>query len=251
VLIVSLVSGVLMFFLTTVFPSMDIRSAEAVSSSWPNIMKDMFGDPLFGFTDVYGWLQLELFHVTFWLVFGIFASFLAANIVAREYENKTIDLMLTVPVSRTGLIVNRLAGLSILLFISIVPTFAGCVLGIAVLDLDFRLLLLLAASLSGFLLCLLYAGITLLVSLFTRSQTLTILISLAVFGFFFLFSNMIIPLVPALNGIAVISPFHYYDTAAILIRHSYSLLNPVILLLAFVFVVFISSLLFEKTDIVY
>jgi ABC-2 type transport system permease protein len=233
------------------FPSMDISNAEAISSSWPQLMKDMFGDPLFGFTDIYGWLQLELFHITFWVLFGIFSSFLAANIVAREYENKTIDLILSLPVSRTELIVNRLIGLFVLLLISILPTIIGCILGIYALDLEIKLLPLLSASLNGFLLCLLYAGITLLISLFTRSQTISILISLAIFGFFFLFSYMIIPVIPALESIAVVSPFHYYDSASILIRNSYSIIDPAILLLAFAVVSFITSCLFTRKDIIY
>ena len=251
VLIVSLSSGLLVFFLTIMFPSMDISNAKGISSSWPQLMKDMFGDPLFGFTDVYGWLQLELFHITFWVLFGIFASFLAANIVAREYENKTIDLLLSLPVNRTELIVNRLIGLFILLFISILPTIIGCILGIFVLGLEIKLLLLLLASLSGFLLCLLYAGIALLISLFTRSQTVSILISMAVFGFFFLFSNMIIPVIPAFENIAVVSPFHYYDSASILIRNSYSLTNPAVLFIGFAVVSLISFYLFNRKDIIY
>ncbi|MGD9117338.1 MAG: ABC transporter permease subunit [Dehalococcoidia bacterium] len=250
-LIVSLAAGLLIFFLTVMFPSMDISNAEAISANWPQLMKDMFGDPLLGFTDIYGWLELELFHITFWAVFGIFASFLATNIIAKEYENKTIDLVLATPVSRTGLIASRLVGLFILLLLSILPVVIGCILGVVALSLEVELLPLLAASLSGFLLSILFASVTLLISIFTRSQTISILISLAVFGFFFLFSYMVIPIVPALKSVAALSPFHYYDTAAILLRSSYSWLNPVILFLAFVFLTFISSLVFAKKDIIY
>lgn len=251
VLIISLSSGLLIFLLTRMFPSIDTSSAGMISVNWPQLMKDVFGDPIFGFTDIYGWLQLELFHITFWALFGIFAAFLASNIVAKEYENKTIDLLLSTPVSRTDLVVNRLIGLVILLIIAILPTILGCVLGIATLNLEIKLLPLLAASFSGLLLCLVFSGMTLLISIFTRTQTISILIGLAIFGFCFLFSYMIIPMIPALKVIAVISPFHYYDTAAILIRDSYSIHNPVIMFLLFIFLAFLSSLLFEKRDIIY
>jgi ABC-2 type transport system permease protein len=251
VLIISLSSGLLMFLLTLMFPSMDTGSAEMISTNWPQLMKDIFGDPIFGFTDIYGWLQLELFHITFWALFGIFAAFLASNIVAKEYENKTIDLLLSTPVSRTALVMNRLIGLVILLILAILPTVLGCVLGIVTLNLEIKLLPLLTASFSGLLLCLVFAAITLLVSILTRTQTISILIGLAIFGFCFLFSYIIIPVIPALKGIAVISPFHYYDTAAILIRDSYSFLNPIIMFLIFIFLAFLSSFLFEKRDIIY
>jgi ABC-type transport system involved in multi-copper enzyme maturation permease subunit len=127
----------------------------------------------------------------------------------------------------------------------------GCILGLVVLNLEVELLPLLSASLSGFLLSLLFAGVTLLVSIFTRSQTISILISLAIFGFFFLFSYMVIPVVPALKSLSAISPFHFYDTAGVLMRHSYSWLNPLILLLAFVGLAFVSSLVFARKDVIY
>lgn len=250
-LIISLSAGLLFFVLMMMFPAMDVSNAETISASWPQLMKDMFGDPLAGFSDIYGWLELELFHLTFWVIFGVFASFLAANIIAKEYENKTIDLILSIPISRAELIVNRLIGLIILLFVSIIPVVIGCILGMLILGLDIQLAPLLAASLSGFLLCLLYAGICLLISIFMHSQTFAILLSLVVFGLFFLFSKMLIPVIPTLESVALISPFHYYDTANILIRNSYSLLNPLILFLAFIFLSLVSALIFDKKDIIY
>jgi len=249
-IIISLSSGLLVFFLTVMFPAMDPGSTDAVSSNWPRLMKDVFGDPLTGFSDIYGWFQLELFHITFWVIFGIFSSFLASHIIAKEYENRTIDLIFSLPIKRTTLIINRLISLLLLLFLAVLPTLLGCILGIASLKLNLNPLPLLAAILNGFLLCLLYAAISLFISLFTRSQTASILISLAVFGFFFLLSHMIIPIIPALKSFDVISPFHYYDTASILIRHSYSLLNPVILFLGFVVFSSLSCLLLEKKDII-
>ncbi|MDD5486714.1 MAG: ABC transporter permease subunit [Dehalococcoidales bacterium] len=250
-LIISLSAGLLIFVLMMMFPAMDTSNAEVISASWPQLMKDMFGDPLAGFSDIYGWLELELFHLTFWVIFGVFASFLAANIIAKEYENKTIDLILSTPISRMELIVNRLIGLSILLFVSIIPVIIGCILGIIVLGLDIQPAPLLVASLNGFLLCLLYASVGLLISIFVHSQTFSILLSLVVFGLFFLFSKMLIPVIPALKSIAAISPFHYYDTANILIRNSYSLLNPLILFLAFIFLSLVSAFIFDKKDIIY
>jgi ABC-2 type transport system permease protein len=233
------------------FPAMDISNAEAVSASWPQLMKDMFGDPLTGFSDIYGWLELELFHITFWVVFGIFASFLAANIIAKEYENKTIDLVLAMPISRTELIINRLIGLVILLFVSMIPVFIGCILGIFVLGLDIQPAPLLAAILSGFLLSLLFAGVSLLISIFVRSQTFSILLSLVVFGLFFLFSQMLMPVIPSLKSVAIISPFYYYDTANILIRNLHSPLNPLILFFVFILLSLVSILFFSKKDIIY
>jgi hypothetical protein len=62
---------------------------------------------------------------------------------------------------------------------------------------------------------------------------------------------MIVPVLPALESIAMVSPFRYYDSASILIRNSYSSINPVVLFLAFAVVSLISSHLFNRKDIIY
>jgi len=99
-MITGLCAGVLVFFLAIIFPETNVQDAELISSNWPQIMKDLFGDPIYAFTNIYGWLHLEIYHITFWLIFGILASILASYIIAKEIEDKTMDILVSTPVSK-------------------------------------------------------------------------------------------------------------------------------------------------------
>ena len=71
--IVSVCSGLLFYLLAVLFPASDPHEAEIVSASWPDIMKDLFGDPAFAFADIYAWLNLQVFHITSWAMYGVCA----------------------------------------------------------------------------------------------------------------------------------------------------------------------------------
>jgi ABC-type transport system involved in multi-copper enzyme maturation permease subunit len=248
-LVVAIGSGVLAFCLALLFPETRLEDAANISESWPKIMKDLFGDPIHGFTDIYGWLNLQVFHITFWAIFGVFASFLASNIVATEVERKTIDTLLSCCVTRSEVIVSRLIGLATILTLSVIPFFLGCLLAIFILDQPLQLVALLAACISGLLLFLVFAATTLLISVYIPYQTPSLIITWGLFGFLFLFKEAITKLVPALENFAYISPYHYYRTGDILLRNTYFWSDWVVLLCVSITFASLAALYFSRRDI--
>lgn len=248
-LIVGLCAGVISFFLAIIFPETNMQNAELISSSWPQIMKDLFGDPIYAFTNVYGWLYLQVYHITFWLIFGVLASILASYIVAKEIEDKTIDILLSTPVSRKEVILNRFIGIFMLLFISIIPTIAGSVLGIIMLNYSVNLGTLFSVSIIGFLLSLNFAVITLFVSICIPRQIFSIFISLSILGFMFLYEESLAAVIPFLDKFSFLSVFHYYRPENILIHHTDSVLDVIIMSSICIVIMCGSLLSFSKRDI--
>jgi ABC-type transport system involved in multi-copper enzyme maturation permease subunit len=248
-LAVSIGSGILVFCLALLFPDTHLEDAAKISMSWPQIMKDLFGDPIQGFTDIYGWLNLQIFNITFWAIFGIFASFLASYIIATEVERKTIDTLLSCCVSRSEVIVSRLIGLAMILTLSIIPVFLGCLLAIFILDQPFQLEALLSACISGLFLFLVWAATALLISVYITYQTPCLIITWGLLAFLFLFKEVFTKLVPALNSFAFISPYHYYRPADILLRKTYFFSDWVVLLCIFISFASLAALFFSRRDI--
>lgn len=58
-----------------------------------------------------GFLNVELYQVFWILVLGILVSFIAASLVSREVEGKTVDLLLSIPVSRKQVVFGKYLGL--------------------------------------------------------------------------------------------------------------------------------------------
>jgi ABC-2 type transport system permease protein len=247
--LVGLGSGLLAFFLATVFPEMGQQDATSVSSSWPELMKSLFGDPLLAFTSVYAWLNLQIFHITFWLIHGGLGALLAARILATEAEEKSLDILLSVPISRTHILTSRLAGLTMLSVLTAVPVVAGCGLGIRTLGLPVHAEPLILATLAGVLLSLVIASLTLCVSVWVLRQTQCIFAALALVGLLFLLEEMLVELVPALRGFSVVNPFHYYGAAEILVHGSGAGWGPVVLLSMFLGLAAFSVVGFARRDI--
>lgn len=237
------------FLLAALFPEMDLKNAELISSSWPEIMKNLFGDPLYAFTNINGWLYLEVFHTTFWIFFGVLSSLLASTIIAEEIENKSIDILLSYPISRIELIISRTIGLTILLFGSILLTILGTISGIIVANQNVDISKVLFVFLIGFLLILNFSSITLFISIILPNKILSIIIALGIFSGMFLYKELLIKIVPFLSKFSFVSLFHYYKSENILLHNSFSIINLVILSGIFLFFISLSVLIFKKRDI--
>lgn len=111
---------------TIIFSLLFGGMAAMYSSFYPqfkDLLADMAQDPQFtdflvGFTgesgdfvSYVGFLNLELYSIFFVLILAIVIAFIASTIISKEIESKTIDLLMSNPVSRTQIIVEKFIGL--------------------------------------------------------------------------------------------------------------------------------------------
>jgi ABC-2 type transport system permease protein len=248
-LIVGLGTGIITLFLTIIFPATNIENAEAISASWPPIMKDLFGDPIHAFTNIYGWLHLQIFHITYWMVYSVLAAMLASRIVAIEVEKKTIDILLSTPLTRTQLITSRFLALILILLLAIVPTFLGALTGIALLDFPVLWGKLIYTFLIGFLLMLCAAALTLLISVFKPGQLFSLFTTLGLLAFMFLYTESLTKMIPFVRKISFLSLFNFYQPSDILINNNFFVPDSIILFIISVILLFASITAFNKRDI--
>jgi ABC-2 type transport system permease protein len=64
-----------------------------------------------------GFLNIEMYQIFWVLILGMILGFLAASAISKEIESKTIDLLLSNPISRTQIIVEKFIGLLPMLLI--------------------------------------------------------------------------------------------------------------------------------------
>lgn len=248
-LIVTMSMMFITLLLVAIFPAMPFENALAVADSWPQIMKDLFGNPIYSFTDIYGWLYLQIFHITYWFAFGVLAAILAANIVAKEIEGNTIDILLSYPVTRSSLIVSRMIAVIMIIFMATIVMLLICGSGILIAGFPVNFGLLVCVLLMGFIVSVVFASVALFISICTSQQTLSVFFTMGITGFFFLHEEVLTKLYPFLKSISILNPFHYYKPELILIDHSFSFLNPFVLLLFFLIFLFLSILFFKRKDI--
>jgi ABC-2 type transport system permease protein len=246
---VSIGVGIVSYVLTVLFPQMDQRAAQVVSSTWPAVMKSLFGDPAQAFADVYGWMNLEMFHITFWAAFGLLAAILASRVISREREERTLEILLAYPVSRSSIVVSRIMGIITLLALAVVPSVLAFVLAIVTLGQELNFGVILFASGTGLLLALFCAAVTLLASAVGAGQTLSTFVALGVVFVLFLLSSVLVKLIPALGILDIVSPFNVYRVDDALVD---GLIDPSVLyLLAYDSIpAIVAVLIFTRRDIV-
>lgn len=58
-----------------------------------------------------GFLNIEMYQIFWVLILGIIIGFLAASTIAKEIESKTIDILMSNPVSRKQIVIEKFLGL--------------------------------------------------------------------------------------------------------------------------------------------
>lgn len=127
----------------------------------------------FGVTDMAsfpGFIGGEFLNVMWPLIVSIFIIMAGAATVAREVERGTIELLLSVPSSRTKLLVGKLAALLIGILALVAVTIGALMLGAVVVDetLELENLLALGAVLVSFAIAV--AGYSVLFSSFSKER---------------------------------------------------------------------------------
>lgn len=116
-------------YVVAVFPTLsNLEDVSALYGEFPAALRTVIGEVDIGTFD--GWIHVE-FMAWLPLILAIYAGIYAAGTVSREVEQRTVDFILGLPVSRRQFIASRLAvGVWNLLLICVI-VFAFLVIGVA------------------------------------------------------------------------------------------------------------------------
>jgi ABC-2 type transport system permease protein len=106
-----LLIGVFGYAMTLIIEVLDLSALEDLLTSFPQMEEvlDIFGD----LTSPYGLLNAEVFAF-YWIFVGFFFVYVtSSSVLPGEVENKTIDLTLSKPISRTSYLMGKIAFLYI------------------------------------------------------------------------------------------------------------------------------------------
>ena len=138
---------------------------------YPEVVQAFFGTDL---TSPAGYLYSQLFSLLVPLVLMIYVVGGGARAIAGEEEAGTLDLLLSLPISRTRLVVEKAVAIAVQLALLSVVLFASIALPGPLFELDIGLGNLAAAVVGSYLLALLYGFLALLVGSATGSRSVAI-----------------------------------------------------------------------------
>lgn len=227
-------------------------------------LHETFADTIVGFADTFapefsavlgdisaaakpeGFLNLELYSLFLPFAVAITGVVFAAKAIGKEEESGTLELLLASPISRSKIFIQKLGAIKLALFIVAFSSWLGVVAGKAWFVFDANLTNVALASLTVFLLGLVYAMAALAGQAVTGKSKIGMGVGAGLLVLTY-FANVLSELVDNLEWLKYLSPFHYMDVSAVL-DGSGELINFVILLIAAVILYVIAHIGFLKRD---
>ncbi len=115
------ITGLLGVFTTYILNEFDLEAMASIIALLPEGMLDFFGG-MVAMTNPYGFLTVEVLGFL-WLYAGIYLVFSASSLLSQDIEEKTIELSLSKPITRTKFLGSKIVSLYMLITIMMTLAF--------------------------------------------------------------------------------------------------------------------------------
>jgi ABC-2 type transport system permease protein len=233
-------------FVVWYFTTLEGVDYESVFENLPPAMIEAFGIEALG--TIEGFLGAQIFNFVWLLGLGVYFAYAAAGLLAGDVENGRLDLVLSFPVSRSQLLLEKSA--SLLLPLTALNVVVGVVLYVLVLAIGesidpAHLALAHLLSVPYLLAC---GAIGLLCSVLANRAAIAERAAIGVVFVLYLLESVI-------GGgtqfawLQHVSPTNYYDPTPLLIAGTYDALDSVVLLVMFLALFAASRTVFQRRDV--
>lgn len=249
-LIWSLVLGAMVVLTLSIFSSMagEQESMEELMKAYPESLQKVFGMDRLDFSSLIGFYGIEVHFMT--TLFGsIYAVMLGSGMIAKEENDKTIEFLLSKPITRTRIVGEKLSAVFVNVTIFNAALLAAGLIGAQLAgdaELPMRPFFMMVTG--TLLLHLMFASIALAFSAAIRKTRSVLAISLAVV-FISYFLNTMAGLSEQADALKYVSPFRYVDAADIVSHDGLSPLYVAIMLLVLGACSAIAFVIYRRKDI--
>jgi len=233
-------------FIVWYFTVLEGVDYEDVFEDLPPAMLEAFG--IESLSTIEGFLGAQVFNFVWLLGLGLYFAYVAGGTVAGDIETGRMDLLLSLPVMRSRLLVEKFAALLVPLIA--VNAFGGPIIYLFVVAVGEsipadNLFLAHLLSVPYLLVC---AGIGFVFSVAVDRAAIAERGAVGTVFVLYLVES-VVGGADAYDWIQYLSPTQYYDPTPILIDGSFELIDPAILIVAFVGLLILSQALFERRDV--
>jgi ABC-2 type transport system permease protein len=199
--------------------------------------------------EVKGFITFEFFGL-WWVYVGLFIAYLSVSIIASDFENKRMDIMLSTPISRRRYLLEKFSAMSAIALLATLVAIVGLAGGLASINVlnEISAEALFLSLISGlpFLMVIVAVGMLTAV-LFQKVRTGMGVTFAFVFTEFFLYTFG--GFSKSLEWMKTISIFKYWDYSSVIIDDLFKSGDFVILTVLAIVLVAICVWIFEKKDI--
>jgi ABC-2 type transport system permease protein len=247
----TLALGGMTFLIMSVYPQFaeNKEQLQELMKLYPEAMLKAFNIDQLGFDSALGFYAIEGY--LFVTLFGsIYAAMLAGGMLVKEESDRTIEFLLSKPISRVQVVVQKAAAVALVLVVFNTVLSAINYLGFQVAGDDhIDMVTFTLISLAPLLLHLTFAALAFGLSAFFRKQRLVTSISLAIVLFSY-FVSIVASISDQLSKLKWISPFEYVNSAYIIEQASIKPVYLIIMILIMVISLTAAIMKYMKKDLV-
>jgi ABC-2 type transport system permease protein len=201
----SIGTALTVFVMAAIWPSFSDVDLTSLMAQYPEAMQEIFD--VGAMNTGSGYINAELFSLMLPAIFIIFAVARGARLVAGEEEDGTLDLLVTMPVGRRVILLQKSAALAVSLGALAASLFASTWLSSSIFGMGLSALDALNGTLAMFFLGLEFGFVALALSASTGHRALAVGVSAGLAGASYLLYLMA-QLVDSLRPLRVLSPFY-------------------------------------------
>ncbi len=202
-----------------------------------------------GYIDSFtGYLNMELYQIFWILILPVLIAYIAGSLIAEEIEGGTVDLLLSNPISRKQVVLEKFIG--IIPFVLLI-TFAtmGSVYGVSTLIGEtINLTNLFLTHLWSIPYFLSIASISILISTILNKKMKASIMGMAVVVGMYLIES-ISQLTPDYENISIISLVNYFDPSELLTKGEMTATHPILLTIITLVALTLAMFYFDRRDI--
>ena len=232
-------------FFLAVFPGF-ADEAELVEDAFPAFLMG-----LLGFEELHtieGFVAGYLFPIIWILFAGIYVASVSARMIAADIRTRRMDLILSTPVSRESIVIQKIAALWVPLVAVSSGLFVVIYAGAIAIGESLDPVALAMAHLLGIPYLLVCGGIGIVLSTALDRVERAQITAVGLVFVLWLVEGMG-ELDPEFERVGIVAPSRYYDPSAILVSQEYALLDAGTLVVAFLVLVGTAILVFVRRDL--
>jgi ABC-2 type transport system permease protein len=199
--------------------------------------------------EVKGFVALEYYGWT-WMLTGLFVAYLSVSVIASDFENKRMDVMLSAPISRRRYLLEKFTAMSVISLFIVLVEIAGLTWGLASINAfnEFSANAALLSMIGSLPFLMVIAAVGVLTAVFSQKVRTGMGVTFA-FVFAEYFRYTFGGFSKSLEGMKSISIFKYWDYLSIIIDDLFKAGDFILLTMLAIVILIITIWVFGKKDI--
>lgn len=244
-----IVLGGIILMTLSIYPqfTQDQEAMKDLLNAYPNSFKEAFGMNRLDYSSLLGFYGVQIHFMTT-LLGSIFAVMLSSNIISKEENEKTIEFLLSKPITRNRIITEKLLAMLTNVLLFNIITVIVCLIGFQFADEEVSIKTFSILISATFIMHVTFATISFLLSaMMKKSRTITsVSLGIVFLSYFF---SVVSGISEELHELKYISLFKYVDAANIITDQAIKPLYLIIMLLVIVSSIVLTYLSYNRKDI--